>query len=293
LTQSAGANLSQQFKVFHPGGASFRHLAQRSKMGLPTATIVFGSSTAGGAYTPGMSDYVIMVKGNAQVFLGGPPLVQMATGEVTDAESLGGAEMHSRKSGVSDHLSVDEADAIRKVREWMHYLNWPSPIMIPVTPNTVIDEPVYPLDDLLGIIPANIRKPFDAMEVIIRLVDGSRFNDFKPLYGTNLITGWAHLHGFIVGIIANNNPIFPADANKAVQFIQLCNMKRTPIVFMQNITGNMIESLLDFFHLSRIHGWDKVRRGWYNQSWVKIYQRRLKQCCATSYHYNGFEFWCW
>ena len=241
LTQTAGANLGQQSRVFHPGGASFRHLAERSKLGIPTATIVFGSSTAGGAYTPGMSDFVVMVKSQAQVFLGGPPLVQMATGEVTDAESLGGADMHSRKSGVSDALALDEYDAIKKVREFVSHLNWEKKQQLPLAHILAqVEEPVYSPNEILGIVPANIRIPFDAMEVIARLVDGSRFCDFKPLYGPNLITGWARLHGFPIGILANNNPIFPAEANKAVQFIQLCNMTNTPIIYLQNITGFMV-----------------------------------------------------
>ena len=240
LTQSAGANLGQQSRVFHPGGASFRHLAERSKAGIPTATIVFGSSTAGGAYTPGMSDYVLMVKNNAQVFLAGPPLVQMATSEITDAESLGGADMHSRKSGVSDHLAVDEMDAIRKVREFVGNLNWHKRAVVPKASLLPVEQPAYAIDEILGVVPANIRIPFDAQEVIARIVDGSRFSDFKPLYGPNLITGWACIHGFPVGILANNNPIFPAEANKAVQFIQLCNMKNTPIIYLQNITGFMV-----------------------------------------------------
>ncbi|KAH8550086.1 ClpP/crotonase-like domain-containing protein [Umbelopsis sp. PMI_123] len=194
LTQSGGANLEQQFKVFHRGGGGFRNQAILSKSGIPSCCVVFGSSTAGGAYTPGMTDCVIMVKKQAQVFLGGPPLVQMATGEVTDAESLGGADMHSRISGVK----------------------------------------------ILGVASANIRVPYDAMEVIARIVDGSRFAVFKPLYGVNLITGWAFIHGIPVGIIANNNVLFTAESNKATQFIQLCNLKNTPIVFLQNITGFMV-----------------------------------------------------
>ncbi|ORX46119.1 ClpP/crotonase [Hesseltinella vesiculosa] len=205
LVQSAGANLQQQFKVFHRGGAGFRNQALQSKAGIPSCCVVFGSSTAGGAYTPGMSDYVIMVKKQAQVFLGGPPLVQMATGEITDAESLGGADMHSRVSGVSDQLAVDEID-----------------------------------DELLGIVSSNIRIPFDATEVIIRLVDGSRFSPFKPDYGANLVCGWAFIQGIPVGILANNNVIFTQEANKATQFIQLCNMKNTPLLYLQNITGFMV-----------------------------------------------------
>ncbi|KAI9362048.1 ClpP/crotonase-like domain-containing protein, partial [Zopfochytrium polystomum] len=212
LTQSAGANLGQQSRVFHAGGASFRNLAIRSKMNLPSCSVVFGSSTAGGAYIPGMSDYTIFVKDQAQVFLGGPPLVKMATGEVTDAESLGGAVMHAQKSGLADQMAANELEAILLARDW----------------------------SLLGVVQANIRLPIDAREVIARLVDGSRFLDFKPLYGKNLITGWAHVQGFHIGIIANDSVLFPEESNKATQFIQLCNMNSTPILFLPNITGFMV-----------------------------------------------------
>ncbi|CAG8516558.1 5393_t:CDS:2 [Gigaspora rosea] len=196
LIQTGGAKLEQQSKVFHPGGAHFRSLAERTKAGLPTCSIVFGSSTAGGAYSPSLTDYIIMVKNQAQVFLGGPPLVQMATGEIVDAESLGGADMHSRKSGVSDQLALDEYDAIHKAREFISRLNWEKRGKIPqghLVPK--IDEPLYDIDELLGIVSANIREPFDANEVINRIVDGSRFMAFKPLYGPNIITGWAAIHG--------------------------------------------------------------------------------------------------
>ncbi|OZJ04132.1 hypothetical protein BZG36_02830 [Bifiguratus adelaidae] len=239
LTQSAGANLEQQFKVFHRGGAGFMRQARLSKSGVPTCTVVFGSSTAGGAYTPGMSDYIIM--NQAQVFLGGPPLVQMATGEIVDAETLGGADMHSRKSGVSDQLALDEYDAILKAREWMSRLNWQKKGTLPsLHLKGTIEEPFYDPEELLGIVSANIRVPFDILEVIARLVDGSRFLNFKPLYGPNLVCGWANIHGIPVGILANNNVIFPPEANKATQFIQLCNMKNTPLLYLQNITGFMV-----------------------------------------------------
>ncbi|KAG1178907.1 hypothetical protein G6F70_001308 [Rhizopus microsporus] len=241
LTQTAGANLQQQFRVFHRGGAGFRNLALQSKAGIPSCCVVFGSSTAGGAYIPGMSDYVIMVQKQAQVFLGGPPLVQMATGEVVDAESLGGADMHSRVSGLSDQLAIDEYDAIRKARDWIANLNWEQKGKLP--PRHLAgqyEEPYYSAEELLGIVSANIRIPFDATEVIIRLVDGSRFTPFKPNYGGNLVCGWAFIHGIPVGFLANNNVIFNQEANKATQFIQLCNTKNTPIVFLQNITGFMV-----------------------------------------------------
>ncbi|KAF7730797.1 hypothetical protein EC973_001315 [Apophysomyces ossiformis] len=241
LVQSAGANLQQQFRVFHKGGAGFRNIALQSKAGIPSCCVVFGSSTAGGAYTPGMSDYVIMVKKQAQVYLGGPPLVQMATGEVTDAESLGGADMHSRVSGVSDQLANDEYDGIRKAREWMANLNWEQKGKLPQRHLLQLyEEPYYDPEELLGIVSANIRIPFDATEVIIRIVDGSRFTAFKPNYGVNLVTGWAFIQGVPVGILANNNVIFTQEANKATQFIQLCNMKNTPLIYLQNITGFMV-----------------------------------------------------
>ncbi|KAI8138779.1 carboxyl transferase [Fennellomyces sp. T-0311] len=241
LTQSAGANLQQQFRVFHRGGAGFRNQALQSKAQIPSCCVVFGSSTAGGAYQPGMSDYVIMVRKQAAVYLGGPPLVQMATGEITDSESLGGADMHSRISGTSDQLATDEYDAIRKAREWMANLNWEPKGQLPLRHLTgKYEEPYYSADELLGIVSANIRVPFDATEVIIRLVDGSRFTTFKPNYGGNLICGWAFIHGIPVGIIANNNVIFTQEANKATQFIQLCNIKNTPLIYLQNITGFMV-----------------------------------------------------
>jgi acetyl-CoA carboxylase carboxyltransferase component len=191
-----------------------------------------------------MSDYVIMVKDQAQVFLGGPPLVKMATGEIVDSESLGGALMHSTKSGLSDQLAADEREAIRMARDWVASLDWePKAKMPPRVQCGVIEEPYYDpgkerlffcqsryilitiTESVIGAIQANIRIPFESREVIARLVDGSRFLDFKPLYGPNLITGWAHIHGFHVGIIANDSVFFPDESNKATQFIQLCNMR--------------------------------------------------------------------
>ncbi|KAI9592491.1 carboxyl transferase [Syncephalis fuscata] len=241
LVQTAGANLGQQSLVFHPGGGAFRNLAIASKMGIPVCSIVFGSSTAGGAYAPGLSDYVIMIKNQAQVFLGGPPLVKMATGEVTDAESLGGADMHSRISGVSDQLAVDEIDGIRKAREYIAALNWKKQGQPPLRhmygpSGGLVEEPFYNQDELLGIVQANIRKPFESREVICRIVDGSRFLEFKPLYGSNLICCWADIHGIPVGIIANNNVIFNAEASKATHFIQI----NVPLIYLQNITGFMV-----------------------------------------------------
>jgi acetyl-CoA carboxylase carboxyltransferase component len=237
LIESAGADLPNQSKIFVPGGRGFRDLTRRSAARAPTICLVFGSSTAGGAYIPGMSDYVVMVKNQAQVYLGGPPLVKMATGEETTHEELGGAEMHSRISGVSDYLAEDEEDAIRIGREIVAHLNWKKQ---GPPPRPDVEEPLYPADDLLGIASADVRIPFDAREVIARIVDGSRFSEFKPLYGPELVCGWAHVHGYPVGILANNGILFTSCANKGAQFIQLCNQSDIPLLYLQNIVGFMV-----------------------------------------------------
>ncbi len=237
LIESAGADLPNQHKIFVPGGRTFRDLSVRSKERIPTICLVFGSSTAGGAYIPGMSDYVVMVKDRAEVFLAGPPLVKMATGEESSAEELGGAEMHSRISGVSDYLAEDELDAIRLGREIVAHLGWqkagPSPLR-------AADAPLYPADDLLGIASHDVRSPFEVREVIARIADGSRFSEFKPLYGSTLVCGWAHLHGYRLGILGNNGVLFAESADKGAQFIQLCNQSDVPLLFLQNITGFMV-----------------------------------------------------
>ncbi len=236
LIESAGADLPNQSKLFVPGGKGFRDITRRSKQRLPTVALIFGSSTAGGAYIPGMSDYTVMVKDQAQVYLAGPPLVKMATGEESDHETLGGAEMHSKISGVSDYLAEDDLDAIRLGREIMAHINWekagepPRPAL----------PPQYDQEELLGIAPMDPKIPFDAREVIARITDDSRFSEFKPLYGTTLVCGWAHVHGYPVGILANNGILFSESANKGAQFIQLCNQTNTPLLFLQNITGFMV-----------------------------------------------------
>lgn len=237
LIESAGADLPNQDKIFVHGGEGFRHLTRRSEQRIPTICLVFGSSTAGGAYLPGMSDYVVMVKEQSQVYLAGPPLVKMATGEVAGHEELGGAEMHSTISGVSDYLAEDELDAIRLGREIVAHLDWKkgaSPTPRPV------EAPLYDPEELLGIASTDVRLPFDQREVIARIVDGSRFSEFKPLYGKTMPCGWAHIHGFPVGILANNGTIFSDSANKGAQFIQLCNSSDIPLVFLQNTTGFMV-----------------------------------------------------
>ncbi len=237
LVESAGADLPNQSKIFVPGGRGFRDLTRASKSRIPTVCIVFGSSTAGGAYVPGMSDYVIMVQDNAKVYLAGPPLVKMATNEDADEEELGGAAMHSRVSGVSDYLAGDERDAIRLAREVVGLLQWKKQ---GPTPRSEFQDPVYACEDLLGIASADVRVPFDSREVIARVVDGSQFHEFKPEYGHTLITGWATIHGTTVGILANQGVLFSEAANKGAQFIQLCNQKSVPLVFLQNITGFMV-----------------------------------------------------
>ncbi|MCP3801314.1 acyl-CoA carboxylase subunit beta [Allokutzneria sp. A3M-2-11 16] len=238
LVESGGADLPSQSEIFIPGGRLFRDLTRASAARVPTVTLVFGNSTAGGAYVPGMSDYVVMVRERAKVFLGGPPLVKMATGEESDDESLGGAEMHARTSGLADFLAEDEPDALRVGRRIVARLNWRKHGPGPVAP---VVEPAHDPEDLLGIVPTDLREPFDPREVIARLVDGSDFDEFKPSYGTSLITGWASLHGYPLGILANaRGVLFSAEAQKATQFIQLANASDTPLLFLQNTTGYMV-----------------------------------------------------
>jgi acetyl-CoA carboxylase carboxyltransferase component len=235
MVESAGANLPDQAKIFNYGGTNFRGITRRSKEGLPTISIVFGNSTAGGAYIPGMSDYTIMVRNEAKVFLAGPPLVKMATNEVTDEESLGGALMHSTISGVSDYLAEDEIDGIRLAREIMSNLKTPQQ-----KKHKEIIGPAYDKEEILGVVSADVRISFDQRELIARIVDGSEFSEFKPLYGNTLITGYAEVNGYRIGILANNGVLFSEAANKGAQFIQLCNQNNTPLLFLQNITGFMV-----------------------------------------------------
>ncbi len=237
LTESAGADLPRQAEIFVPGGEIFRNLTQLSAAGVPTIALVFGPSTAGGAYVPGMSDYAVLVRDQARVYLGGPPLVKMATGEVADEESLGGAEMHATVSGVADYLASDEHDALRIAREIVANLGWRK---LGPGPTEPADDPVYDPEDLLGVGSVDVRVPFDVREVIARVVDGSRFSPFKPRYGPQLVCGWASIHGFPVGILGNNGVLFGPEAQKGAQFIQLCNAAATPLVFLQNITGFMV-----------------------------------------------------
>jgi acyl-CoA carboxylase subunit beta len=238
LVESGGADLPTQAEIFIPGGAMFRNLTRLSAEGIPTIALVFGNSTAGGAYVPGMCDHVVMVKERAKVFLGGPPLVKMATGEESDDEELGGAEMHARTSGLADHLAVDEVDALRLGRQVVRGLNWRKQGPGPTGP---ADPPLLDPEELLGIVSADLRVPFDPRDVLARVVDGSRFEEFKPLYGSSLVTGWASIHGYPVGVLANaRGVLFGEESQKAAQFIQLANSADTPLVFLQNTTGYMV-----------------------------------------------------
>lgn len=238
LTESGGADLPKQAEIFVPGGASFRNLTRLSAEGIPTVALVFGSSTAGGAYVPGMSDYVVMQRGAARVYLGGPPLVKMAIDEDADDETLGGAEMHARTSGLADYLGEDESDVIRIGRDIVAHLGWSTARR--TVPVTLGLPPRFDPAELRGIASADIRMPFEAREVIARIVDDSCFEEFKPLYGTTLVTGWASLGGRSVGILANNGILFSEEAQKAAHFIQLANRAETPLLFLQNITGFMV-----------------------------------------------------
>jgi len=254
LVESGGADLPTQKEIFIPGGRLFRDITRSSARKVPTVAIVFGNSTAGGAYVPGMSDYTVMVKEQAKVFLGGPPLVKMATGEESDDESLGGAEMHARVTGLADYLAADEHDALRIGRRIVARLNRQkggtgrgvstrSTSGGPVS----FEEPSGDVEGLLDLIPTDLKEPFDPREVIALVVDGvgedngAVFDEFKPLYGSSLVTGWAKIHGHPVGILANaQGVLFSEEAQKAAQFIQLANQVDTPLLFLHNTTGYMV-----------------------------------------------------
>lgn len=238
LVESGGADLQTQKDLFVPGGAMFRNLTQLSAAGIPTVALVFGNSTAGGAYIPGMSDHIVMIENRSKVFLAGPPLVQAATGEISDDESLGGAAMHARVSGLADYLAVDEQDAIRLGRQIVSRLNWTK---AGPAPRAAVAAPLHDDEELLGIVPGDLKVPFDPREVIARIVDGSDFDEFKAQYGSSLVTGWARLHGYPVGIIANaRGVLFSEEAQKATQFIQLANRANNPLLFLHNTTGYMV-----------------------------------------------------
>ena len=247
LVESGGADLPTQKEIFIPGGKVFRDLTRASARKRPTIALVFGNSTAGGAYVPGMSDYTVMVREQAKVFLGGPPLVKMATGEESDDESLGGAEMHARTSGLADYLAADERDAIRIGRRIVARLNVRKGSTGSTTGGPSYAEPDADVDELLDLIPSDLREPFDPREVISRVCDGvsatngAVFDEFKPLYGPSLVTGWGRLHGHPVGILANaQGVLFSEEAQKATQFVQLANQIDVPLLFLHNTTGYMV-----------------------------------------------------
>ncbi len=240
LVDSGGANLPQQDEVFADRdhfGRIFYNQARLSAMGIAQIAVVMGSCTAGGAYVPAMSDETIIVKDQGTIFLAGPPLVKAATGEIVDAESLGGADVHTRLSGVADHLANDDSHALALTRQIVANLNrQKEPSVILQTP----EPPHYDPDEILGIVPADLRTPYDVREVIARIVDGSRFDEFKTRYGSTLVCGFSHIHGIPTGIIANNGVLFSESALKGTHFIELCSQRKIPLVFLQNITGFMV-----------------------------------------------------
>ncbi|MDG1411860.1 MAG: carboxyl transferase domain-containing protein [Acidimicrobiales bacterium] len=222
---------------FAETGRFFYEMTELSKLRIPTVCVVFGSSTAGGAYQPGMSDYNIFVKEQSFAFLAGPPLVKMATGEIADSETIGGAQKHAEVTGLAEYLAEDEMDALRLCREVVSHLNWRKPDPVPTLQS---DEPIEDPEELLGLVSRDLRQPVDVRDVMARVVDGSRFEEFKPRYGTTMVCGWASIHGYPVGVLGNNGVIYPDSAQKAAHFIQLCNKLDVPLVFFQNITGFMV-----------------------------------------------------
>jgi 3-methylcrotonyl-CoA carboxylase beta subunit len=241
LVDSGGANLPNQFDVFPDRdhfGRIFYNQATMSAMGIPQIAVVMGSCTAGGAYVPAMADESIIVREQGTIFLGGPPLVKAATGEVVTAEELGGADVHTRISGVADHFAQDDLHALAIARRIVGHLNrGPKPALPDVREPR---EPLYPPEEIRGIVPADIKKQFDVREVIARIVDGSEIDEFKARYGTTLVTCFARLHGYPVGIVANNGVLFSESAQKGAHFIELCSQRRIPLVFLQNVTGFMV-----------------------------------------------------
>ncbi|MFP5519431.1 MAG: carboxyl transferase domain-containing protein [Bdellovibrionia bacterium] len=240
LVDSGGAFLPLQAEVFPDRdhfGRIFYNQARMSAQNIPQISVVMGSCTAGGAYVPAMSDENVIVKDNGTIFLGGPPLVKAATGEVVDAQELGGAHVHCAVSGVTDHFAEDDEHAIEITRAIVAHLNRTKRVHLRTLP---VEEPLYAAEDLYGIIPKDSRIPFDVREVIARIVDGSKFHEFKPLFGNTLVTGFAHIWGMPVGIIANNGVLFSESAQKAAHFIELCEQREIPLIFLQNITGFMV-----------------------------------------------------
>jgi geranyl-CoA carboxylase beta subunit len=236
LVESGGANLMYQAEIFVDGGRTFANQARLSAAGIPQIAVVHGSSTAGGAYLPGLSDYVVLVRGRSSIYLAGPPLVKAAIGEDASDEELGGAQMHAEVTGLGEYLAENDAHAIALARELIDKLAWDR-VAAPVAPPA---GPLFPTEELIGIVPADEREPYDVREVIARLVDGSDFLEFKAPYAADTVCGHARLLGHRVGLVGNNGPIQPQGSTKAAQFIQLCDQSGTPLVFLQNTTGYMV-----------------------------------------------------
>jgi geranyl-CoA carboxylase beta subunit len=237
LVEAAGANFAYQSEMFVEGGRRFFNIAKLSAAGIPQISVVHGSSTAGGAYIPGMSDYVVMVRGRAKVFLAGPPLLKAATGEISDDETLGGAEMHATRTGTTEFLAENDFEAITLARQIVAGLGWNRGLE---RSDRRWEEPALDSDDLAGIVPPDYRRRYDVREVIARLVDGSRFTDFKTLFGSQIVAAMGEVEGTPCGFLANDGPIYPDAAAKATQFIQLCSQAGKPIVYLQNTTGFMV-----------------------------------------------------
>ena len=238
LAESGGANLNYAAEIFVEGARSFANQARMSAMGLPQITVVHGSATAGGAYQPGLSDYVVVVRGKAKLFLAGPPLLKAATGEIATDEQLGGAEMHAQVAGTAEYLAENDADGLRLVREIVSLLPWNA--RLPLSPAPAFEEPLHPIEELLGLIPDDPKKPYDVREIIARIADGSRFLEFKGEFDQQTICGHLQIQGRPCGLIGNNGPITPQGAAKAAQFIQLCDQSQTPLLFFHNTTGFMV-----------------------------------------------------
>ena len=238
LTESGGANLNYAAEIFVEGARGFANQARMSAMGLPQITVVHGSSTAGGAYQPGLSDYVVVVRDKAKLFLAGPPLLKAATGEVATDEELGGAAMHAQVAGTAEYLAENDADGVRIVRDILALLPWNA--QLPARSQRTWREPLYPAEELLGLVPADPKKPYDVREIIARIADGSEFLDFKNEFDSQTVCGHLAIEGQPCGFIGNNGPITPKGAAKAAQFIQLCDQSNTPILFFHNTTGFMV-----------------------------------------------------
>ena len=238
LSESGGANLNYAAEIFVEGARTFANQARLSAMGIPQITVVHGNATAGGAYQPGLSDYCIMVREQAMMFLAGPPLLKAATGEVATEEELGGAEMHATVAGTAEYVAADDGDGIRLAREVLSHIPWND--QLPVQAKKEWREPRYDSEELLGIVPADSRKPYDVREVLARIADDSAFLDFKNEWDSQTVCGWIHIEGNPVGIIGNNGPITPQGAAKAAQFIQLCEQSSRPLLFIHNTTGFLV-----------------------------------------------------